>query len=147
MNPAREALTRAVNRAIAEGAPVYTNLPAKPDKTKSEVARAYAEANGIPVVELAAPAPKEEDAAIMRPIINLNGTSPDALIEARVAVRRDLRSVMTSLGETAPNGRDYIGNPEAYKRDLAIYRSRFAVLDALYNSLGDEALDIQTRAG
>ena len=26
-NPAREALTRAVNRAIAEGAPVYTNQP------------------------------------------------------------------------------------------------------------------------
>lgn len=26
-NPAREALARAVNRAIAEGAPVYTNRP------------------------------------------------------------------------------------------------------------------------
>lgn len=27
MNKAREALTRAVNKAIAEGAPVYTNMP------------------------------------------------------------------------------------------------------------------------
>lgn len=27
-NPAREALSRAVNRAIAEGAPVYVNQPA-----------------------------------------------------------------------------------------------------------------------
>jgi hypothetical protein len=26
-NPAKEALTRAVNRAIAEGAPVYVNQP------------------------------------------------------------------------------------------------------------------------
>ena len=27
MNPARQALTRAVNRAIADGAPVYVNVP------------------------------------------------------------------------------------------------------------------------
>ncbi|CCF19144.1 protein of unknown function [Pseudorhizobium banfieldiae] len=82
-------------------------------------------------------------ADLMRPIVNLNGTSRDALVEARIAVRQDLRSVMTSLGETAPNGRDYIGEPDAYQRDLAVYRSRFAIIDALYNQLGDEALAIQ----
>lgn len=31
MNPAREALSRAVNRAIANGAPVYVNQPATDD--------------------------------------------------------------------------------------------------------------------
>ncbi len=34
MNAAREALTRAVNRAIAEGAPVITNRPAKVTLTR-----------------------------------------------------------------------------------------------------------------
>ena len=31
MNPARSALTRAVNKAIANGTPVYTNIPAHDD--------------------------------------------------------------------------------------------------------------------
>lgn len=42
-NPARQALTRAVNRAIAQGAPVYINQPALSDAARA--ALAYCEAN------------------------------------------------------------------------------------------------------
>ena len=79
----------------------------------------------------------------MKPILNLNGTSREALIDARIKAREAVQALMKALGETAPNGRDYIGHPDAYKADLAVYRARFAALDALHNDLGDEALAIQ----
>lgn len=83
---------------------------------------------------------------IMRPIINLNGTSAKSLIDARIEARECVTRLMSAIGETRPHGRDYIGNHDAYERDLAIYRARFALLDTLYNDLGDESLDIQIRA-
>ena len=83
---------------------------------------------------------------IMRPVISLHGTCPTSLIEARIEAREAARKLMDALGFTAPNGRDYVGKPDDYKRDYAIYRTRLLALDALYESLGDEALDIQARA-
>ena len=80
---------------------------------------------------------------LMRPIPNLNGTSREALIEARVNAREAIARLMALLSETAPNGRDYIGHPDALARDTAIYRARFASLDALSNELLDEAVAIQ----
>lgn len=82
---------------------------------------------------------------LMRPIINLNGTSSEALIDARLEARTACLALMSALGGTLPNGRDYIGHPDAYKRDLAIYSARFAALDKLLNDLGDEALELQSR--
>lgn len=81
---------------------------------------------------------------LMKPIQNLNGTSREALVEARIKAREACTALMAALGETGPNGRDYIGHPDAYKRDLEIYRARFRALDELHNALGDEALEIQT---
>jgi len=82
---------------------------------------------------------------LMQPIVNLNGTSPEALVEARMEARNACRALMTALGGIAPNGRDYIGHPDAYARDRAIYAARFVVIDKLFNELGDEALAIQSR--
>jgi hypothetical protein len=82
---------------------------------------------------------------LMQPIVNLNGTSPEALIEARMEARTACRALMNALGGIAPNGRDYIGHPDAYARDRAIYAARFVVIDKLFNELGDEALAIQSR--
>jgi len=80
---------------------------------------------------------------IMKPIVNINGTSREELIEQRIDARRAVTALMETLQHMAPNGRDYIGNQEAFDRDRAIYRERFAALDALYNTLLDEALNIQ----
>ena len=82
---------------------------------------------------------------LMRPIINLNGTSPEALIDARIEARTACLALMSALDGTQPNGRDYIGHPDAYKRDLAIYSARFAALDNLLNDLRHEALVLQSR--
>jgi hypothetical protein len=83
---------------------------------------------------------------IMRPLITLHGTAAASMVEARIEAREAARQLMVALGHTAPNRRDYDGDPDAFKRDYTIYRDRLMPLDALYNSLGDEALDIQTRA-
>jgi hypothetical protein len=82
---------------------------------------------------------------LMRPIINLNGTSREALIDARLEARTACLALMSALGGTRPNGRDYIGHPHAFNRDIAIYADRLLALDKLHNDLGDEALAIQTR--
>lgn len=83
---------------------------------------------------------------IMKPVINLNGTSAKMLVHYRVMTREALRQAMTSLAETRPHGRDYCGDRKAYEHDFAIYTKRFALLDKLYNELGDEAVAIQERA-
>lgn len=83
---------------------------------------------------------------MMKPILNLNGTSAEALIEAQVNARQAVLALMAALGDVAPNGRDYIGHPDAYARDRQIHADRLNILDRLYNELGDEALAIQEAA-
>lgn len=80
---------------------------------------------------------------IMKPIINNNGTSREDLVNARIEAREACLALMQALGAIAPNGRDYIGQPEACKRDLEIYSARLSSLDALYIALGEEAMEIQ----
>lgn len=81
---------------------------------------------------------------MMKPILNLNGTSAAALIEARMNAREAVLALMAALGDVAPHGRDYIGHPDAFKRDQEIHVERIRFLDRLYNELGDEALAIDT---
>lgn len=82
-------------------------------------------------------------AKIMNPIVTLNGTSRQALVEQRISAMRAVRSVMERLGEMAPHGRDYIGESERYNEDRTIHRARIAVLDSLHNEIEEEALAIQ----
>jgi hypothetical protein len=82
---------------------------------------------------------------LMHPIINLNGTSPEALIDARLGALSAGRAMMNALGFIAPNGRDYIGRPDAYKRDLAIYSARRVAIATILDDLEQEALAIQDR--
>jgi len=79
----------------------------------------------------------------MTPFISISGDSRDTLVNDRAAVLPALREAMKLMSETKPNGRNYIGQNEAYERDRAIYAKRFAALDALHNALLDEALAIQ----
>ena len=79
----------------------------------------------------------------MKPIVNINGTSREELIEQRIDARRAVTDLISALRHTVPHGRDYIGNQEAFDRDRAICRERFAALYTLYNTLLDEALNIQ----
>lgn len=83
---------------------------------------------------------------LMQPIVNLNGTDRESLIDQRLVAMNALQAAMKALQGTAPHGRDYIGHPDAFARDRAIYQARFASLDALRNELSDEALAIQEGA-
>lgn len=80
---------------------------------------------------------------MMRPIVNNNGDTRESLVDQRRAVIDALRVVMKALYETAPNGRNYIGNAERFVADKAIYAARFATLDQLLNEIQDEALAIK----
>lgn len=82
---------------------------------------------------------------IMRPRININGMSSDQHIQQRIDIMTAVRDTIRSLSEIRPHGRDYLGDSEAYQRDLKIHAERIMVLDKLYNEIHDEALAIQER--
>ena len=78
------------------------------------------------------------------PVVNINGTSREALVNARIAAIESLRSAMQALGECSPNGRDYQTAPKGeYEIARKRYMERFAFLDRLANELEDEAITIQ----
>lgn len=80
----------------------------------------------------------------MNPVPNLNGTSREALINARLDARDALLAAMEKLGEMFPHGRDYLGNHEARQRDLHIHNERIRALDAVICDLMDEAVALSS---
>jgi hypothetical protein len=83
---------------------------------------------------------------IMQPIVNLNGTGREELIDLRLAARDAILTAMRRLGEMRPHGRDYIGNSDAYHRDLFVHNERIHALDSMINDLFDEALLLRDNA-
>lgn len=83
---------------------------------------------------------------LIQPIINLNGMSAEEHVTLRVKALTALHAAMDSLSELRPHGRDYIGDDQAYQRDLSIYSERFRQLDALHNAIMDEAVAIKERS-
>jgi hypothetical protein len=81
--------------------------------------------------------------ATMNPIPNLNGTSREALISARVKAHIALCDAMHALQELSPHMRDYLGNNEAWQADRAIHTARFSALDTMSNDIMDEAVSLQ----
>ena len=79
---------------------------------------------------------------IMQPIVNLNGSSRDNLVNVRIEARRAIHEALRALQELSPHGRDYIGDRDAWKRDSDIYCERFRILDAMANDLLDEGVAI-----
>jgi hypothetical protein len=80
---------------------------------------------------------------MMKPRFNINGQTREEHVRVRTEAMTGLRATMEKVQELRPHMRDYIGNPDAYQRDLAIYTERFAGLDRLYNSIYDEVIAIQ----
>ena len=78
------------------------------------------------------------------PVVNINGTSREALVNARIAAIESLRSAMQALAECSPNGSDYQTAPKGeYEIARKRYMERFAFLDRMINQLEDEAIFIQ----
>jgi hypothetical protein len=58
----------------------------------------------------------------VRPIVNLNGTSRESLIQQAFDVSGAAEALIQALGRAAPHGRDYqtVGN-KAYERDRELW--------------------------
>lgn len=80
---------------------------------------------------------------IMHPIANLNGTSREELIMARVKAYNALRDAMTAMVDLYPHMRDYLGNQEAWQADRDIYNARFYAVYGIANDIMDEAISLR----
>ena len=79
---------------------------------------------------------------MIRPILNINGTSAEELIQIRRNAIEALAAAMKAFQEMTPNGRDYPGQQDRCCTDRELHYSRFAQLDAMRNRIMDEALEI-----
>lgn len=83
---------------------------------------------------------------IMKPFLNINGTSSEQLVEARLKAREACLSLIKIMEQVRPHARDYIGHNDQYDKDLNVHNQRVSQIDALGNNLLDEAYDILQRA-
>lgn len=76
---------------------------------------------------------------IIRPTVNINGTSRDELVDQRRAVADALRDVVETMGHMVPNGRDYPGDYDRLQRDREIHFARMNQINKLYLDIIEEA--------
>lgn len=80
---------------------------------------------------------------MIRPIININGSSAFDLIDQRRNAMDALLEAIDALKQLTPNGRDYPGHYDRCIADRDTHFDRLAALHALREELLDEALHIQ----
>ena len=80
---------------------------------------------------------------MIRPVININGTSAFDLIDQRRNAMDLLLEAIDALKHVAPNGRDYPGHYDRCIADRETHFDRLAALHALREELLDEALYLQ----
>ena len=80
---------------------------------------------------------------MITPTININGSSKDDLINARLAALDHINDVIEALKQVTPNGRDYPGDTERCMADRQIHYDRISALRVLYNHLYEEAIAIK----
>ena len=81
------------------------------------------------------------------PILHMNGTSRDALLEQRCDVGAAIRAALEALTDMWPNARDYYPEPGRYERARAEHQRRYDMLDTLYRELQAEAEAISDMEG
>jgi hypothetical protein len=80
---------------------------------------------------------------MIRPILNINGSSAFDLIDQRRHAMDALLEAIDALKQCTPNGRDYPGQYDRCIADRDTHFDRLAALHALREELLDEALHIQ----
>jgi hypothetical protein len=80
---------------------------------------------------------------MITPTININGSSIDDLIDPRLIAMDHLMDALEALKQTAPNGRDYIGNRDCWEQDRITHFDRLAKLRALREEIMSEAVYIK----
>jgi hypothetical protein len=80
---------------------------------------------------------------MIRPILNINGSSAFDLIDQRRNAMDALLEAIDALKQLTPNGRDYPGHYDRCIADRETHFDRLAALHALREELLDEALHIK----
>lgn len=80
---------------------------------------------------------------MIQPVININGTSKDDLVQPRLAALDHINDVIEELKKFTPNGRDYPGDIDRCMADRQLHYDRIATLRTLYNHLYEEAITIK----
>ena len=84
---------------------------------------------------------------IILPIVHLNGTSPDSLIEEREVAFRGLYDAYAAMRQMAPNGRDYYPEPGLLERAIEQHDRRLRAIHDLQSELEYEVKMIQANRG
>lgn len=79
----------------------------------------------------------------IRPTININGSSPEDLVEPRLAAFRHIGAAIEALKAATPNGRDYPGGIDRCVADREAHYARVEALRALQAALVSEAQAIR----
>mgnify|MGYP001604637144 CR=1 FL=1 len=80
---------------------------------------------------------------IITPIVHMNGTSRQALVEQLCTAYRAVQDALDALSLASPNGRDYYPEPGRLQKAEAQHRARRTQLQAVADSLIAEAEAIQ----
>jgi hypothetical protein len=80
---------------------------------------------------------------MIRPTLNINGSSAFDLIDPRRTAMDLLLDVIDALKNAAPSGRDYLGDIGRLVEDRDTHFDRLAALHTLREELLDEAVHIQ----
>ena len=80
---------------------------------------------------------------MIRPVLNINGSSASDLIDQRRNAMDALLEAIDALKQLTPNGRDYPGDNNRCLADRNTHFDRLAALHTLREELLDEALHIQ----
>jgi hypothetical protein len=82
---------------------------------------------------------RDEKPAVVAPIIHLNGSGRQNLIDALAAAYSAIDSAAEAIKQTAPNGRDYYpAGPEALEAARKQYTRRIRALRDLQDELNEE---------
>lgn len=81
------------------------------------------------------------------PVVHLNGTSKESLIEGYVNASEAVRAAIVALGEAAPNQRDYYLRPGTFERAEEQHMSRLQRLIDVMQELRELAEGVDQQAG
>jgi hypothetical protein len=80
---------------------------------------------------------------MLRPTLNINGTSADDLIEPRRDAYDALQAAIKALQQVTPNGRDYPGDNDQCVADRQTHYTRLAAITAIATEIVAEAVLIK----
>lgn len=83
--------------------------------------------------------------SLIRPTLNINGSSADDLIEPRIAAYDALSEAFAALQRATPNGRDYPGDNDACVADRGRHYARLEAINALRAEIMQEAIAIKNQ--